>query len=199
MIPAECKSVNSLTPRQSRRDIGSPGFAKLGIMASTDISEFTLRPARESDIPALYELIRELAAYEKILDDLTATEELLHDAIFHRKVTEVLMAEYKGELAGYAMYFCNFSSFIGLPGLYLEDIYIRPQYRGQGFGKYTLAVLAKLALEKKCWGMEWTVLDWNKPSIEFYEGLGAVNRKGWLIYRLKGTALAELAQKTDFS
>lgn len=168
-------------------------------MATPDISEFNLRPALESDIPALYELIRELATYEKILDDLTATEELLHDAIFNRKVVDVLMAEYKGEMAGYAMYFYNFSSFIGLPGLYLEDIYIRPQYRGRGFGTYTLAVLARLALEKKCWGMEWTVLDWNKPSIEFYEGMGAVNRKGWLIYRLKGTALAELAGKADLS
>lgn len=166
-------------------------------MASPDISGFTLRPARESDIPALYELISELAAYEKILDDLTATEELLHDAIFNRTVVEVLMAEYKGELAGYAMYFFNFSSFIGLPGLYLEDIYIRPQYRGKGFGKFTLAFLAKQAVEKKCWGMEWTVLDWNKPSIEFYDGLGAVNRKGWLIYRLKDRALAELAGKAD--
>ncbi len=170
---------------------------KFATMALTKISEFILRPARESDIPVLYELIRELATYEKILDDLTATEELLHDAIFNRKVVEVLMAEYQGEMAGYAMYFYNFSSFIGLPGLYLEDIYIRPQYRGRGFGQYTLAVLAKLALEKKCWGMEWTVLDWNQPSIAFYEGLGAVNRKGWLIYRLKDRALADLAGKAD--
>lgn len=173
----------------------SPEFIKLGIMASTDISGFILRPAQESDIPALYELIRELAVYEKIENDLTGTEEMLYDAIFRRKVTEVLMAEYRGELVGYAIYFYNFSSFIGLPGLYLEDIYIRSQYRGQGFGRYTLAFLAKLALEKKCWGMEWTVLDWNKPSIDFYEGMGAINRKGWLIYRLKGTALAELAGK----
>lgn len=172
----------------------SPEFTKLENMASTDISGFTLRPARENDIPALYELIRELATYEKILDDLTATKELLHDAIFNRNITEVLMAEYKGELAGYAMYYFNFSSFVGLPGLYLEDIYIRPQYRGRGFGKYTLAFLARLALEMKCWGMEWTVLDWNKPSIELYEGMGAVNRKGWMIYRLKDTALAELAK-----
>jgi len=165
-------------------------------MASPDLSGFTLRPVQESDLPALFELVRELAVYEKIADELKATEEMLHDAIFRRKVVEVLMAECKGEMAGYAMYFYNFSSFIGLPGLYLEDIYIRPQYRGQGFGKYTLAVLARLAMEKKCWGMEWTVLDWNKPSIDFYEGLGAIHREGWQLYRLKGPALAELAGKS---
>lgn len=154
---------------------------------------FSLRPAEESDMPALFELIRELATYEKILDELKATEAILHDSIFVRKVAEVLMAEYNGDMVGYAMYFYNFSSFIGLPGLYLEDIYIRPQYRGKGFGKITLARLAQIAIEKNCWGMEWTVLDWNKPSIDFYEGLDAFNRSGWLIYRLKNEPLARLA------
>jgi len=154
---------------------------------------FTLRPAEERDMPRLYELIRELATYEKILHDLMATEELLQQAIFERKVAEVLMAEYNGEPVGYAMYYYNFSSFIGLPGLYLEDIYIRPQYRGKGFGKITLAKLAQIAIEKNCWGMEWTVLDWNQPSVDFYESLGAVHRKGWLIYRLKDEALDNLA------
>ncbi len=144
-------------------------------------------------MPRLYELIRELATYEKILHDLMATEELLRQAIFVHKVTEVLMAEYNGEPIGYAMYYYNFSSFIGLPGLYLEDIYIRPQYRGKGFGKITLAKLAQIAIEKNCWGMEWTVLDWNQPSVDFYESLGAVHRKGWLIYRLKDEALDNLA------
>ncbi|MFZ5429221.1 MAG: GNAT family N-acetyltransferase [Bacteroidota bacterium] len=163
-------------------------------MEKLDYQGFTLRPAEESDMPVLYELIRELATYEKILDDLKATPEVLHDSIFVRKVAEVLMAEYNGEPAGYAMYFYNFSSFIGLPGLYLEDIYIRPEFRGKGFGKISLAYLARLAIEKNCWGMEWTVLDWNKPSIDFYEGMGAFNRGGWLIYRLKDEALARLAQ-----
>jgi L-amino acid N-acyltransferase YncA len=162
-------------------------------MNITETAGFTLRPAEESDIPVLFELVRELATYEKILDDLKATEAMLHEAIFVRKVVEVLMAEYNNEMAGYAMYFYNFSSFIGLPGLYLEDIYIRPQYRGKGFGKFSLAYLARLAMEKNCWGMEWTVLDWNKPSIDFYESIGAYNRNGWLIYRLKDEALANLA------
>jgi GNAT superfamily N-acetyltransferase len=162
-------------------------------MEKMEYKGFTLRAAVESDMPLLYELIRELATYEKILHDLKATEEVLHESIFVRKVAEVLIAEYNGEAAGYAMYFYNFSSFIGLPGLYLEDIYIRPPYRGKGFGKVTLAHLARVAIEKNCWGMEWTVLDWNKPSIDFYEGMGAFNRDGWLIYRLKDESLTRLA------
>jgi len=160
-------------------------------------TDFRLRPVQESDMPALCELIRELAAYEKITHELKATEALLHHAIFNRKVVEVLLAELKGEIIAYAMYFYNFSSFIGLPGLYLEDIYIRPQYRGQGFGKFTLAYLARLSIEKECWGMEWSVLDWNKPSIAFYEGIGALNRNGWMIYRLKDRALADLADEAE--
>lgn len=162
-------------------------------------TDFRLRPVQEDDMPALFKLIRELATYEKITNELKATEALLHHAIFNRKVVEVLLAELEGDIIGYAMYFYNFSSFIGLPGLYLEDIYIRPQYRGWGFGKITLAYLAKLSIEKECWGMEWSVLDWNKPSIAFYEGIGAFNRDGWMIYRLKGSALAELAEKADIS
>lgn len=162
-------------------------------MEKPEYQGFTLRAAEESDMPVLFELISELATYEKILHDLKATPEVLLDSIFIRKVAEVLMAEYNGEPAGYAMYFYNFSSFIGLPGLYLEDIYIRPEFRGKGFGKITLAHLARLAIEKNCWGMEWTVLDWNKPSIDFYEGMGAFNRSGWLIYRLKDEALDRLA------
>ena len=163
-------------------------------MNKTESIAFNLRPAEEQDIPALYELILELATYEKILHEVKTTPEMLHDAIFVRKVAHTLLAGYNGGLVGYAMYFYNFSSFIGLPGLYLEDIYIRPQYRGKGFGKTALALLAQIAIKNNCWGMEWTVLDWNKPSIDFYEGMGAFNRNGWLIYRLKDEPLARLAE-----
>lgn len=166
-------------------------------MNKTESIAFNLRPAEEQDLPALYELILELATYEKILHEVKTTPEMLHDAIFVRKVAHTLMAGYNGELVGYAMYFYNFSSFIGLPGLYLEDIYIRPQYRGKGFGKIALARLAQIAIENNCWGMEWTVLDWNKPSIDFYEGMGAFNRNGWLIYRLKDEPLKKLAERID--
>ncbi len=166
-------------------------------MNKTEYNGFTLLPAEEQDIPALYELILELATYEKILHEVKTTPEILHDSLFERKVACALMAEYVGKTVGYAMYFYNFSSFIGLPGLYLEDIYIRPQYRGKGFGKIILARLAQIAIENNCWGMEWTVLDWNKPSIDFYEGIGAFSRNGWLIYRLKDEPLARLAESVE--
>jgi GNAT superfamily N-acetyltransferase len=180
---------------------GSPAIvinqANPEYMTNATKTGFSLRPAEEKDMPVLFELIRELATYEKILNDLTATEEILRASLFERKAAEVLMAEFNGEPAGYAMYFYNFSSFKGLPGLYLEDIYIRPQYRGKGFGKVTLARLAQIAIENNCWGMEWMVLDWNRPSIDFYESIGAANRKGWLVYRLKDDALIQLARYTS--
>lgn len=157
--------------------------------------EFKLRPATEEDIGIIYELIRELAVYEKMEDKVITTQETLKDSLFKRKVAEALIAEVDGLPAGYAIYFYNFSSFIGKPGLYLEDIYIRPDYRGRGYGKKTLSYLADLAIKKDCWGMEWTCLDWNEPSIRFYESIGAVHHQGWRIYRLRDKALLEMANQ----
>lgn len=157
--------------------------------------EFKLRPATEEDIGIIYELIRELAVYEKMEDKVITTQETLKDSLFKRKVAETLIAEVDGLPAGYAIYFYNFSSFIGKPGLYLEDIYIRPDYRGRGYGKKTLSYLADLAIKKDCWGMEWTCLDWNEPSIRFYESIGAVHHQGWRIYRLRDKALLEMANQ----
>lgn len=162
-------------------------------MHTTNSQSFIIREATPGDMSLLMELIRELAAYEKISHEVKTNKEMLTEAIFTSKVAHALMAEYDGAPIGYILYFFSFSSFLGLPGLYLEDIYIRPEYRGRGFGKASLAYLARLAVEKNCWGMEWTVLDWNKPSIGFYEELGAAHRGGWLIYRLKGEELARLA------
>lgn len=156
--------------------------------------EFTLRFAEEKDITLIYDLIKELAVYEKLEDRVIASREDLRESIFDRKVAEVILAELNGVTVGYAMYFYNFSSFIGKPGLYLEDIFIRPSYRGRGFGKAVLAYLAELAVKRNCWGMEWTCLDWNEPSIKFYESIGAVQNDGWRIYRLKGEALLNLSQ-----
>jgi GNAT superfamily N-acetyltransferase len=155
---------------------------------------FALRFAEEKDITIIYDLIKELAVYEKMEDRVIATTEVLKESIFDRKVAEVIIAELDGTPVGYAMYFYNFSSFIGKPGLYLEDIFIRPEYRGRGFGKKVLAHLADLAVKRNCWGMEWTCLDWNEPSINFYESIGAVQNEGWRIYRLKGEALFNLSQ-----
>lgn len=156
--------------------------------------ELTLRFAEEKDITLIYDLIKELAVYEKLEDRVIASREDLRESIFDRKVAEVILAELNGVTVGYAMYFYNFSSFIGKPGLYLEDIFIRPSYRGRGFGKAVLAYLAELAVKRNCWGMEWTCLDWNEPSIKFYESIGAVQNDGWRIYRLKGEALLNLSQ-----
>ncbi len=154
---------------------------------------FCLRFAEEKDSNLIYELIKELADYEKMADRVTATEEVLKESIFERKVAEVMIAELDESPVGYAMYFYNFSSFIGKPGIYLEDIYIRPEYRGRGFGKTILSYLAELAVKRNCWGMEWTCLNWNEPSIRFYESIGAVHWEGWRIYRLTGEALRNLA------
>lgn len=156
--------------------------------------ELTLRFAEEKDITLIYDLIKELAVYEKLENRVIASREDLRDSIFDRKVAEVILAELNGVTVGYAMYFYNFSSFIGKPGLYLEDIFIRPSYRGRGFGKAVLTYLAELAVKRNCWGMEWTCLDWNEPSIKFYESIGAVQNDGWRIYRLKGEALLNLSQ-----
>lgn len=156
---------------------------------------FKIRMAEDKDIHIIYELIRELAVYEKMEEKVTATEDILKESLFTRKAAEVALAELNGLPAGYAMYFYNFSSFIGKPGLYLEDIFIRPEYRGRGFGKVMLTFLADLAIKKDCWGMEWTCLNWNKPSIRFYKSIGAVHHEGWRIYRLKDNALKDLAVK----
>lgn len=157
--------------------------------------EFKVRKAEEKDVKIIYDLIRELAVYEKLEDKVIATQEMLEESLFRRKVAEVLLAEINGIPAGYAMYFYNFSSFIGKPGLYLEDIYIRPEYRGKGYGKKILSYLADLAIKNDCWGMEWTCLDWNEPSIRFYESIGATHHQGWRIYRLKDKALADMANQ----
>lgn len=154
---------------------------------------FNLRFAEEKDMQLIIDLIKELAVYEKMLNDVVATKESLADAIFKRKIVEVIIAEFKGMPIGYAMYFYNFSSFLGKPGIYLEDIYIQPVYRGRGFGKLVFAFLARLAEERNCWGLEWTCLNWNEPSIHFYESIGAVHREGWMIYRLKDEPLNDLA------
>lgn len=154
---------------------------------------FKLRFAEEKDSKLIYDLIKELAVYEKMEDKVIATEEILKESIFERKVAEVIIPELDGIPVGYAMYFYNFSSFIGKPGIYLEDLFIRPEFRGRGFGKRILSYLAELAVERNCWGMEWTCLDWNEPSIHFYESIGAIYWEGWRIYRLQGDALNNLA------
>ncbi len=168
-------------------------------MSTDECSGFSVRFAEKSDLQLIFELVKELANYENLLTELHATEESLRDAIFIRKIVEVIIAEYRGTPAGYAMYYYNFSSFIGKPGIFLEDIYVKPEFRGKGIGKSFLVYLSKLALKSRCWGLEWACLNWNKPSINFYESIGAQHREEWRVYRLKGNALSRLAESISFA
>jgi GNAT superfamily N-acetyltransferase len=156
----------------------------------------TLRPATVADAETIATLIRELAAYEQLEHEARATAEDIRQHLFgDRPAAEVILAEVDGNPIGFALYFSTFSTFLGQPGLYLEDLFVRPEYRGQGVGKRIFARLASLAVERGCGRMEWAVLDWNAPSIGFYRSLGAGPNEGWTTYRLTGDALAALASR----
>lgn len=160
------------------------------------MSDFRIRFATEKDVPLVLRFIRDLAIYEKLEHEVVATEAVLRETLFgSRRYAEVFIGEVDGEPAGFALFFHNFSTFIGRPGIYLEDLYVRPEYRGHGYGKALLARLASLAIERRCGRVEWAVLDWNTPSIEFYKSLGAVPMSDWRIFRLKGDALERLARE----
>lgn len=154
---------------------------------------FTIRFARADDIPLLLAFIRELADYEHMLDQVVATEDLLRVWMFEKRTVEALLAELDGEAVGFALFFHNFSTFLGRGGIYLEDLYVRPQARGLGLGKALLQRLAALALERGCGRLEWGCLDWNKPSIDFYRAMGAEPMSDWTVYRVAGDGLERLA------
>ena len=161
---------------------------------ATGLPDFVLREARAEDCGLILALIRELAEYEKLSHEVVATEEVLRETLFgERPCAEVVFGEYQGEAVGYALFFHNFSTFTGRPGIYLEDIYVKPEMRGRGYGKCLLTWVARLAVERKCSRMEWSVLDWNEPSIRFYRSLGAVAMDEWTAQRLTGAALDEVA------
>jgi len=164
------------------------------VIFKTDIEGFTLREAAAEDVPVLLSLIRELAVYEKMADQVTATEENMKVSLFGiRPGAEALLGELDGEPVAYAVYFHNYSTFAGRLGLYLEDVYVKPELRGKGMGKAILSYLARLAKERGCARFEWSVLDWNEPSIRFYRSLGAVSLDGWTVFRMTGEALDRLA------
>lgn len=160
-----------------------------------------IRPATPADIPEILSLIRELAEYEKEPAAAVATPADLHRALFGRPevdgkgagVAECMMAEQQGRVEGFALFFMNFSTWTGKPGIYLEDLFVRPSARGRGLGKALLVTLAKIAVERGCARMEWSVLDWNTPAIEFYKALGAIPMDGWTVNRVTGAALQQLA------
>ncbi|MEN7548102.1 GNAT family N-acetyltransferase [Rapidithrix thailandica] len=155
-----------------------------------------IRFAQEKDIPLILTFIKELAEYEKLGHEVKTTEETLLKNLFsERKAAEVLIGYYQGQAVGFALFFHNFSTFLGKPGIYLEDLYVRESFRGKGFGKAFFSSLARLAKERDCGRLEWWVLDWNQPAIRFYKSLGAEPMDDWTVYRVTGKALEELAQQ----
>lgn len=159
-------------------------------------AELTISPAQESDIPLLLEFIRKLADYERLSTEVVADESTLRESLFGAKpAAEVLLAYWANQAVGFAVYFHNFSTFIGRPGIYLEDLFVIPAFRGKGVGKALLSHLAGIAQERNCSRLEWAVLDWNQLAIDFYRRLGAVAMHDWTVFRVTGAALNELANK----
>jgi GNAT superfamily N-acetyltransferase len=150
--------------------------------------------ATEADIPEILNFIRQLAIYEKLEHEVVATEALLRESLFgERPYAEVLLFEENSKRVGFALFFHSFSTFLGQPGIYLEDLYILPEFRGRGYGKKLLAHLARIALDRKCGRLEWSVLDWNQPALDFYASLGAKPMSEWTVQRLSGEDLRTLA------
>jgi GNAT superfamily N-acetyltransferase len=155
-----------------------------------------IRPAAEADVPLVLRFIRELAEYERLLHEVVATEDRLRDTLFGaRPAAEVVIAEEGDEPVGFALFFHNYSTFLAQPGIYLEDLYVRPEARGRGAGRALLAHLAWLAKERGCGRLEWWVLDWNEAAIRFYRSLGAQPMDDWTVFRLAGPELARLAEE----
>lgn len=153
----------------------------------------TFRYAEESDTALILQFIKDLAQYEKMLSEVVATESLLREWLFKKKKAEVIFAVADGNEIGFALFFHNISTFLGRAGIYLEDLYVKPEYRGCGYGKSIMKKLAQIAIERGCGRLEWSCLDWNKPSIDFYLSLGAEPMKDWTVYRIAGDILKNIA------
>ena len=159
---------------------------------------FRIDPAVEADVPVILALIRDLAEYEKLSDQVTATEADIARSLFGNPPrAEAVIARLDGEAIGFALFFHNYSTFLGRPGLYLEDLYVRPAFRGRGFGRRLLVHLARIAVDRGCGRFEWSVLDWNAPAIAAYRRASAVPLDDWTVYRLTGDALRRLAEEAD--
>lgn len=159
------------------------------------MSNISFRPALPEDCPLILSFIKALAEYEKMSDQVVATEELLREWIFEKGKAEVIFPVVDGEEVGFALFFHNFSTFLGRAGIYLEDLFIKPEHRGKGYGKATLQQLGHIALERRCGRLEWACLDWNRPSIDFYLSLDAMPMDEWTVYRLAGDSLRSLENK----
>ncbi|HEV2667114.1 MAG TPA: GNAT family N-acetyltransferase [Blastocatellia bacterium] len=158
--------------------------------------DFEIRQATEGDAPLILSFIKKLAVYEKLAHKVTATEDVLRETLFGaRRYAEVVIGYHLGEPVGFALFFHNYSTFLGRPGIYLEDLFVDEEHRGKGFGKALLVHLARLTKERNCGRLEWAVLNWNEPSINFYKGLGAAPMNDWTVFRVTGEALDELANE----
>lgn len=161
----------------------------------TEQQQFSIQPAQLKDVPVILQFIRELAEYEKLTHEVVATEEGLRQTLFgERAFAEVVLGYWQQQAVGFALFFYNYSTFLARPGIYLEDLYVQPEFRGRGFGKALLKHLARLAKERNCGRLEWAVLDWNEPAIRFYKSLGARPLQEWTVYRVTGEALDTLAE-----
>ncbi len=157
--------------------------------------DFRIREANIEDITVIFNFICKLAEYEKLRDDVTATAEILKESLFVKRSAEVLIAEEGDQPVGFALFFHNFSTFKGRACLYLEDIFVLPEHRGKGYGKALFGELASIAIKRECDRFDWAVLNWNEPSIKFYESMGATPMSDWTVYRLTGEALRRVAKK----
>ena len=161
---------------------------------STEIPDFEIRPASEDDVPIILSFIKELAEYERLSHEVIATEDTLRECLFgERRFAEVVIGYYGNDPVGFALFFYNFSTFLSKPGIYLEDLYVKPEFRRRGYGRVLLLYLARLAKERGCGRFEWSALDWNEPAINFYKNLGAVPMDEWTVYRVTGETLSRLA------
>ena len=158
------------------------------------MNEFCFRYAQKEDVGLILDFIKSLAIYEKMLDEVIATEEILTEWIFEKKKAEVIFVLEENKEVGFALFFHNFSTFLGRAGIYLEDLYVKEEYRGKGYGKALLKKLAQIAVERGCGRLEWSCLDWNQPSIDVYLSIGAVPMDEWTVYRLTGDTLKKMAE-----
>lgn len=158
------------------------------------MNNLVIRQAERKDCAIILSFIQALAEYENMLDDVVADEALLEEWIFDKQKAEVIFAVADGKEVGFALYFHNFSTFLGRAGIYLEDLFVLPEYRGNGYGKALLQRLAAIAVERGCGRLEWSCLDWNQPSIDFYLSLGAVRMEDWTTYRMTGETLQKFAE-----
>ena len=171
-------------------------IGEISEFSMTDKSQNALEilPATLEDIPLILSFIKELAVYEKLSHEVVANEVLLEQTLFgDKKVAEVIIGYFQGQAVGFAIFFYNYSTFVGRPGIYLEDLYVQPEHRGQGYGRSLFTYIANLAVEQGCGRLEWSVLDWNKPAIDFYKLLGATPMDEWTTFRLAGDGLERIA------